>query len=130
MKHGEPVAEVAVEQTARKDRPTPSQRPETTKSKNIVIRFWQNTVEYFQETKSELSKVVWLNREELLRLTYIVILVTTVSALFLGLVSYIFALLTQALTTNTILAGSLTMGLVIVVAGGWLFRDRLFGRFD
>jgi len=130
VKHGEPVAEVAVQQT-RKDRPTPSQQhPEGAKSKNPVVHFWQNTVEYFQEVKAELSKVVWLNREELLRLTYIVILVTAVSAIFLGLVSYIFGLLTQALTTNTLLAGGVTIGLIVVVGGGWLFRERLFGRFD
>src|SRR5258708_35858548 len=104
MKRGETVSEV-VAQATRKDRPTPSQRPEAARSKNFVVRFFQNTREYFLETKTELGKVVWLPREELLRLSYIVIMVTAISAIFLGTVSYIFGLLTQALTTNTIVAG-------------------------
>ena len=129
MKRGETVSEV-VAQPTRKDRPTPSQRPEAARSKNFVVRFFQNTREYFLETKTELGKVVWLPREELLRLSYIVIMVTAISAIFLGTVSYIFGLLTQALTTNTIVAGSITIGMIIVVAGAWLFRDRLFKTYE
>jgi len=120
---------IAAVEPTRKDRPTPSQRQEVEKSSNIVVRVYQDAVEYLQETKSELQKVAWLNREDTLRLTYIVIAVTAVSAIVLGLVGFIFALLTQSIATasSTTIAGVLTIGLIIVVGGLWLFRERLFG---
>ncbi|MCC7447430.1 MAG: preprotein translocase subunit SecE [Anaerolineae bacterium] len=120
---------IAAVEPTRKDRPTPSQRQEVEKSSNIVVRVYQDVVEYLQETKSELQKVAWLNREDTLRLTWIVIAVTAVSAIVLGLVGFIFALLTQSIATasSTTIAGVLTIGLIIVVGGLWLFRERLFG---
>jgi preprotein translocase SecE subunit len=128
LKRGEIPVEAEV-QPARKERPTPSQRPETVKSSNIIVRFFQNAVEYIQETRSELSKVAWLSREDTMRLTYIVLIVTAVSAAFLGLVGFIFGLLVQAMSSqgSTLIAGIITVLLVIAVAGAWLFRERLFG---
>jgi preprotein translocase SecE subunit len=132
LKHGvtpAPVEEVIEAQPVGKDRPTPSQRPEVVKSRNRLVRFYQNTVEYLQETRSELSKVTWLNRPELMRLTYIVLIVTALSAAFLGLVGFLFGLLTQAIATASstivggIVAGALILGVMLV----WLFRERLFG---
>jgi preprotein translocase SecE subunit len=127
MKRGE-LAEPVV-QPARKERPTPSQRPETAKSSNIIVRSFQNLVEYFQETRSELSKVAWLSREDTMRLTYIVLIVTAVAAAFLGLVGFLFGVLVQGLATagTSVVAGILTVMLIIGVAGAWLFRERLFG---
>jgi len=130
LKRGEvPVVTVS---PVRKDRPTPSNRPEVVKSRNFVVRFFQGLATYFQETRTELSKVTWLSREDTMRLTYIVIVVTAVSAIFLGFVGFLFGLLTQALATNesTVLAGALTIGLIIVVSGAWFFRDRLFTRYE
>ncbi len=138
MKRGEsPAAVIAepeeeeeevVEETRRKDRPTPSTR-EVAKSRNPVIRFGQNIVEYLQETRDELRKVTWLSREELMRLTYIVIIVTAISAAFLGLVGFLFGLLTQALATptSTIVSGLFLIVLILAVTVVWLFRERLFG---
>ncbi len=128
LKRGE-IPVVPDVQPARKDRPTPSQRPETAKSSNIIVHFYQNAVEYMQETRSELSKVAWLSREDTIRLTYIVLIVTAVSAAFLGLVGFIFALLVQAMSSagSTIIAGLITVLLIIGVSGAWLFRERLFG---
>ncbi|MEP7286852.1 MAG: preprotein translocase subunit SecE [Chloroflexota bacterium] len=132
LKRGDaPVASVVTTPT-RKEYATPSQRTEVAKSNNFVVRFVQNTIEYFREVQVELSKVVWLSREDALRLTRIVIIVTAISAAFLGTVSFIFALLTQALATSssTVLAGGITIGLIVVVAGLWLFRDRVFVTHD
>src|SRR5258706_6816445 len=129
LKRGEVPVAVA---PARKDRPTPSNRPEAVKSRNFIVRFFQGLVLYFQETRSELGKVTWLSPEDTMRLTYIVIVVTAISAIFLGTVGFLFGLLTQALATDqsTILAGAITIGLIVVVAGAWFFRDRLFTRFE
>ena len=130
MKRGELVVEVPDEvQMVGKDRPTPSQRTEVVESKNPVVRAYRGVVEYWHETKSELGKVAWLNREELMRLTYIVIVVTTISSVFLGFVGFMFALLTQAMSSSSgsVPAGIATMILIVGVAGAWLFRERLFG---
>jgi preprotein translocase SecE subunit len=130
LKRGELLEEPSdTLQPARKDRPTPSQRPDTVKSSNPLVRVYQNAVEYFQEVRSELSKVAWLSREDTLRLTYIVLIVTAVSAAFLGLVSFLFGVLVQSMATasSAVLSGVITIALIIGVAGVWLFRDRIFG---
>lgn len=115
-------------QITRKDRPTPSQR-EVVKSSNVVVRFFQSFREYLKDTASELRKVAWLTREDTLRLTYIVLIVTSVSAAVLGLISFLFGwLTTQLAQANTgLIAGAITIVMVVLVGGLWLFRDRLFG---
>ncbi len=125
LKRGEEPGEV--EQPARKDRPTPSQRAETEKSKNFLVRFYDNIVEYLKDTRSELQKVSWLSREDTIRLAEIVLIVTAISAAFLGFVGFMFALLTQAIAGGSAASGALTIGIIVVTAGLWLFRDRLFG---
>jgi len=118
----------AVEPT-RKDRPTPSQRDEAPVKRNFIAQFIYNLREYFHEVRVELNKVAWPTRQEATRLTWIVIAVTTASAIFLGIVSYLFGLLTTSLadsTTSTV-AVIIAMVLIIVVAAGWLMKDRLFG---
>jgi len=45
----------------------------------------------FQETISELRKVVWPNRQDALRLTVMVIIVSVAVGLAMGIVDYIFA---------------------------------------
>ena len=115
-------------QTSRKDRPTPSQR-EVVKSSNVVVRFFQSVREYLKDTRSELSKVTWLTREDTLRLTYIVLIVTAVSAAALGAISFLFGWLTTQLAQadTGLVAGAVTIIMVVLVGGLWLFRDRLFG---
>jgi preprotein translocase SecE subunit len=83
---------------------------------------------YRKETWDELKKVTWLSREENIRLTYIVLIVTAVSAAFLGLVSFLYGLLTQALASSTsgVAAGVVVIVMIIGVAAAWLLRDRLF----
>ena len=53
------------------------------KSRNPLIR-------YFQETREELRKVTWPNREEAIRLTLIVLAFTVASMLFLGALDVLF----------------------------------------
>jgi preprotein translocase subunit SecE len=110
----------------RKDRPTPSARQEAAPSRNFIVRFVQNTREYFREVGVELRKVAWPTREEVNRLTRIVLIVTVVSSIFLGAVSFIFGFLTTQIAENSQLATIGTLALVVVVAGLWLFKDRLF----
>jgi preprotein translocase SecE subunit len=47
-------------------------------------------VEFLQETVSELTKSVWPNREEVARLTVVVIVLSIVAAIFLGGLDQIF----------------------------------------
>jgi preprotein translocase SecE subunit len=133
MKRGEVVAEeeAAAPEPKGKDRPTPSQR-EVVKSRNVIVRGFQSIVEYFREVRIELGKVTWLSRQETLHMTYIVLIVTAISAAFLGLVSFLLGLVIQALAADStrVLVGGITIVLIIVVSGAWLLRDRLFGTFD
>jgi preprotein translocase SecE subunit len=127
----EVVADKAKGSVVRKSRPTPSQREESEKGGNFITRPIQGIVTYFKETQAELQKVTWLSREDAIRLTRIVVVVLIVSAAFLGLIGFLFGLLTQAIATSgsSVWAGALALGLVIVVAGAWLLRDRLFPNF-
>ncbi len=54
------------------------------KKENVVIK-------YLKETRAELKKVHWPSRQEATNLTLIVIAVTTVMALLLGLLDFLFA---------------------------------------
>jgi preprotein translocase subunit SecE len=127
----EEVASSKAKNVTRKDRPTPSRREEGDKDGNIISRSVRGIVTYFKETKSELQQVTWLSREDAMRLTRIVVIVLIISASFLGLVGFLFGLLTQAIATegSTVWAGAITLVLVIVVSGAWLLRDRLFPNF-
>jgi len=58
-----------------------------TKSKNENKSFIANIGSYLSEVRSELNKVTWPTREDIIRLTRVVLLVTLVSSLFLGLLS-------------------------------------------
>ena len=64
-----------------------------TKSENALVR-------YFRDTRAEVAKVTWPTREEGIRLTWVVLIVTVISAIVLFgidlLFSSIIALLIQA----------------------------------
>lgn len=47
-----------------------------------------NPIQFIKEVKSELSKVVWPTRREILRITFAVIVFSLAMALFLGLADY------------------------------------------
>lgn len=52
------------------------------------------SLSFFSEVKSELSKVVWPSREETIRLTGIVIVVSAVVGIFIGSLDYILTIVT------------------------------------
>lgn len=80
----------------------------TPKEDNAVVK-------YFKETRAELRKVVWPTRDETKNLTIIVVSVTVAMAVFLGLLDYIF----QIVTAGVIAGEYLWIGLaVILLAAG------------
>lgn len=61
-----------------------------TKSENRLVR-------YLRDTRAEVAKVTWPTREEGLRLTGIVLIVTLLSGIFLWLADSFFGLVAAAL---------------------------------
>jgi len=59
----------------------------------------KSVVTFFSEVKSELSKVTWPKRNEVVRLTSIVLLVSVTVGLLIGGIDYVFtAVLTKLIT--------------------------------
>ncbi|MBI3385321.1 preprotein translocase subunit SecE [Candidatus Gottesmanbacteria bacterium] len=55
---------------------------------------------FFSEVKAELAKVVWPSKEETIRLTGIVIVISLVVGLFIGALDYILTILTGLFVRN------------------------------
>ena len=47
-------------------------------------------VSFLRETKDELKKVVWPTRQEVIRLTFVVILISLIVGVFLGGLDFVF----------------------------------------
>lgn len=62
---------------------------------NVITRTLSTVRTYFGEVRSELNKVSWPDREDVVRLTRIVLAVTVVSSLVMGALSVLFSLLTE-----------------------------------
>jgi preprotein translocase subunit SecE len=58
-------------------------------------------VRYFKDTRAEVSKVTWPTREEGLRLTWVVLIVTAISAIVLFSVDSLFSLIIALLLQYT-----------------------------
>ncbi len=69
-------------------------------SQGAVTKKNSPRVNFISETISELKKVVWLSRREVLYLTSIVVIVIVVVAAFLGLVDYGFSKFINGLFLN------------------------------
>lgn len=52
-------------------------------------------VTFLQQTQDELKKVTWPNRNEIIRLTMVVILVSFIVGLYIGALDFIFARILQ-----------------------------------
>ncbi len=63
------------------------------RSSSIAQRSDNPILRYIRETRAELAKVTWPSREEGLRLTVIVLIVTAVSSVFLWAVDTLFSFL-------------------------------------
>jgi preprotein translocase subunit SecE len=84
----------------------------TPKEENVVVR-------YIKETRAELRKVVWPTRDETKNLTIIVVSVTVAMAIFLGMLDYIF----QMVTAGVIRGDYVWIGaaIVLLIAGAAAF---------
>lgn len=113
--------------TERKGRATPGKRTRQEASEekgNFVVRFFRGIANYLRGVKEELEKVVWPTREELIRLSRIIIVVTLFAAVVLGIMSFIFnELFIQGFNNNIIfLLFFVGVGVIYVVASR-LFRN-------
>jgi len=70
-------------------------------TQSTAVKPENGLVRYFRDTRAELAKVTWPTREEGIRLTTVVLVVTTISAIILfgvdSLFSLLVALILQAL---------------------------------
>jgi preprotein translocase subunit SecE len=75
-----------------KGRATPGRRntQEAAETGNVVTRPVRGIGEYISGVRAELEKVTWPTREETLRLTRIVLIVTVISSIILGMISLAF----------------------------------------
>ncbi|PJF22984.1 MAG: preprotein translocase subunit SecE [Phototrophicales bacterium] len=79
--------------TQGKGKQTPGKRNRTASTDNqgnFIVRSIRSVQGYFQGVRDELRKVVWPTREELIRLSRIVIVVTLATSAILGAFSFLF----------------------------------------
>lgn len=84
----------AAPRTGGKGKPTPSRRdqneePEDTSITSAVTNPFGRFREYLKDVRAELSKVVWPTREEIIRLTRIVLVTLLIAAVTMGLISFL-----------------------------------------
>lgn len=93
--------------TAAKGRATPGRRNAATQEvavvTNPILRPFVGLREYFRGVQSELEKVTWPTREETIRLSRIVLLVTVATSIVLGIISFAFTVLFQVGIDNPII---------------------------
>jgi preprotein translocase subunit SecE len=66
-------------------------------TRTTVVKPDNALVRYFKDTRAELAKVTWPTREEGIRLTTVVLVVTTISAIVLFGIDSIFSLIVALL---------------------------------
>lgn len=79
--------------TERKGRATPGKRTRQVEAEdrgNFIVRFFRGIRNYLRGVKEELEKVVWPTREELIRLSRIILIVTLTMAIALGILTFLF----------------------------------------
>lgn len=81
------------QQSTAKDKPA----KEKAKKPNAFVRFFKRIVRYFREMKSELKKVVWPTRQQVVRNTVVVILVVLVVGVLIWLFDWLAAAIIRAL---------------------------------
>lgn len=79
---------------------------------------------YVKETRAEIGRVTWPTREQALRLTGIVLAVTTVLAVFLALVDYIFAWFIGRVMAYDVIAMAAAAVLAIAAVAWWVWSRR------
>lgn len=120
--------EVEVVETATltegKGRATPGRRNQADEKEegNVVTRSAGGLREYFSDVRSELEKVAWPTREEALRLTRVVIIVLIISAIVMGVISFLFQQYVAFGLNNPIVFVVLMIAAVLVAT--WYFRTQ------
>jgi preprotein translocase subunit SecE len=113
--------------TAKKGYATPGRRNKLAEQEeergNIVTRPFTGLRDYLTGVRDELRKVSWPTREELRRLTVIVLIVTLIASLVLGLISLGFTELFRLGLDNPILFVAF-----FAVVGGLYFAVTRLGR--
>ncbi len=66
----------------------PERKPDRTKQRKGIGYFISKSIQFLRESKTELKKVKWPNKKELLASTVMVIFLVLVVALFLGIVDF------------------------------------------
>jgi preprotein translocase subunit SecE len=82
-------------------------------------------VKYFKETRAELRKVTWPTRDETKNLTFIVVGVTVVMAVFLGMLDYIFQIVASGVIAGNIIWIVVAVGLFAAGAAAFYFNSKL-----
>ena len=54
-----------------------------------IIRFLKGTVRFLKETKTELTKVTWPSKNEVIGSTIVTVVVSLILSLFIGVVDFI-----------------------------------------
>lgn len=90
------------------------------KAKSEEGSFLSGITTYFKEVRSELKKVSWPERDDVVRLTRIVLLTTVVSSLVLGAMSVLFSLYVEEGLKFPIIFVAVFVGAVLIT--GYLFR--------
>lgn len=93
------------------------------KEKNEEGNFLTAIRTYIKEVRSEMNKVSWPDREEVVQMTRLVLLVTILSSIFLGAVSFLLTLGMEFAINEA--AWVLIVAFIAIVAGTWYI---LFGR--
>jgi preprotein translocase subunit SecE len=114
---GEDEVEAVRGVTAAKGRATPGRRntQEVEAVGSPITRPFSGLQEYFRGVQGELDKVTWPTREETIRLSRIVLIVTIITSILLGVISLGFTLLFQGGLSNPIifLAFFVVVGIVV-----------------
>ncbi len=66
----------------------------------VKFQFVRQVISYFSEVKVELSKVTWPKREEVVKLTAIVFVISGLVGLYLGGLDYLFTKLLELLVAK------------------------------
>lgn len=113
--------------TAGKGRATPGRRERELaeeKSEGVVQRTTGGLLEYFEGVRSEIGKVVWPSREDLRRLTIVVIITLIIASIILGGIALFFTELFRiGLESPAVL-----MGFMVVMIAIGFFVDRWYTR--
>ncbi|MCA9908187.1 MAG: preprotein translocase subunit SecE [Anaerolineae bacterium] len=125
----EPVDEVEMQDveeelrgvTERKGRATPSRREQMEveaqkETGNVITRPFHALGEYISGVRSEIAKVVWPTREDVLRLTWIVLGATIAAAIALGVIAFVFSELFVAGLRQPVIFVVLTVVSVVILA--------------